>query len=251
MRAPGLRKHWREPAFWRWWWRVCVPLDVKVVLAVGLAGLLGAAGYVAAQVPAGPVAAGGGGDPAVVTVRTVVTVREPARTVRRVVVRTRPGPGRTLTRTALLLRTVALPVTRRVVTTVTVDRPVRVLERRVTTAPGETRTATVTTTAPGPARTVTTVETAVATVTVAEPAAPVVRTVAFRPPPPVVVRTVRTVTIPQPTTVLQPTTLERTVTETTTVAATVSRTVTVTTTLPAPTTPRTSSSVPTTTTTKP
>jgi hypothetical protein len=127
------RRHWREPAFWRWWWGNQAPHGAKVSLAgLALLGFL-AVGFFAALGLSE--ADAGSTDPRALTFQTtvdkLVTVRERGR----VVVRRVPVVRRVVYRPETAVRT--LFGTRvRVVTT-----PGRaVVEKRLVTVGGKTRT---------------------------------------------------------------------------------------------------------------
>lgn len=189
---PDVRKHWRDPRFWKWWWREVVSSEAKFALAalaaMGtlVAGFLGALGFSPDDEPATFTTSrvvtflrtlpGDGAmtderaallPPVVTKSETitqvpetdVVTVRDKGRTV---VVR-RPGeqvvvtrPGSTVTRAVTTPgrdRVVTSTGTETVVQTATTDRGVTV------TAPGATQTVTREVTGP------TVTETRVVTVT--------------------------------------------------------------------------------------
>jgi hypothetical protein len=77
-----IRKNWRDPHFWRWWWRYRASLDVKLFLgALGLI-VVAAVGYVTAHDYA---SADSGLDSYATTSRSEVTVQGQTRTVVRTV----------------------------------------------------------------------------------------------------------------------------------------------------------------------
>lgn len=76
------RDNWRSPAFWRWWWRNSVPVEVKLPVAIGLVALLLVGGYFAADQLSGASASNGTGSYVLeTTVRKVVTVHEHGKNV--------------------------------------------------------------------------------------------------------------------------------------------------------------------------
>ena len=70
-----MREHWREAAFWRWWWHDRVPVVVKSLLALALLGSLVVGGWFAAQKLPAAKAGDGPSKTIVSTVDRVVTVR--------------------------------------------------------------------------------------------------------------------------------------------------------------------------------
>ena len=71
------RDNWRSPAFWRWWWRNSVPVEVKLPLAFAFVALLLLGGYFAAGQLSGASASNNSGSYVLeTTVRKIVTVRE-------------------------------------------------------------------------------------------------------------------------------------------------------------------------------
>jgi hypothetical protein len=157
-----IRKYWRDPRFWRWWWEQRVSGDTKGVIAVigalacGVAGFLGA-GWLAATEEAATsttqrvvTVAGKTGayaPPEVVTKSQtvtrpgetdVVTVRRDGRTV------VRRAPGETVTVPGPVeQRVVTNARTNTVVQTETMDRPTTVTTPGTTvTTPGTTETVT-------------------------------------------------------------------------------------------------------------
>jgi hypothetical protein len=82
-----VRRHWREPEFWRWWWRTGAPGGVRIGTMLVLLGVLLAAGLLAA----GRLSASNGKTPlpetvrVVTTVESVVTVHEQGKVVRKIV----------------------------------------------------------------------------------------------------------------------------------------------------------------------
>jgi hypothetical protein len=168
------REHWREPAFWRWWWKNRMPAGAKIAaVAALLLVLLGVGFIVAARLTAREAVVVGGQPVTVhttvserVTVRgrdhvekrvevvTLVTRNGTTRTIRdtKVVPTTRTQTQtltetrtRTQTKTRTNLRTQIVTVQRTQVvtstTTSTVTQPVTVVETR--TLPAQTVTQTV------------------------------------------------------------------------------------------------------------
>jgi hypothetical protein len=125
------RKHWREPAFWRWWWGNQAPHSAKVSLAgLALLGFLGIGFFAALGLSE---ANAGGKDPRALTFQTtvdkLVTVRDRGRIVVRRVPVVRRVVYRPQTAVQMLFGT-------RVVTT-----PGRsVVQKRIVTVGGRTRT---------------------------------------------------------------------------------------------------------------
>jgi len=193
-----IRRYWRDPGFWRWWWQSRVSGQAKVALAVIVTAVLAIAGYLGAQGLAATEEAAtisttqrvitvvrttqtkrihsGTPSPDVVTnVRTVtqpgethaVTVRRAGRTV----VLRRPGetvvvrrPGETVTTRGRVERHVVTNArTDTVVRTETANRPTTV------TTPGSTETVTQEVTQPARTVTQTTTQTRTDTVTVTQP----------------------------------------------------------------------------------
>jgi hypothetical protein len=179
-----IRKYWRDPRFWRWWWEGRVSGDTKRLIAVigalacGVAGFLGA-GLLAATEEAATFTTqrvvtvagktGAYAPPEVVTKSQtvtqpgetdVVTVRRDGRTV------VRRAPGKTVTvRGPVEQRIVTNERTNTVVRTETADRVITVTTPPTTeTMPGTTET--VTREVTEPARTVTETKTEEVTVTV-------------------------------------------------------------------------------------
>jgi hypothetical protein len=178
-----IRKYWRDPRFWRWWWEDRVSGQAKGAIAVMVAVAFGIAGYLSAERLAATEEAatfttqrvvtvagktGAYAPPEVVTKSQtvtqpgetdVVTVRRDGRTVVRRV------PGETVT--------VRGPVEQRMVTNVRTDTVVRTetADRvRIVTTPPTTETMpgtteTVTREVTQPARTVTETKTEEVTVT--------------------------------------------------------------------------------------
>jgi hypothetical protein len=158
-----IRDHWRELAFWRWWWRNRVHVATKLLLAAVVLTALVAGGWLAsARLPS----AGASSSPRAATVvRTyerLVTIRSRQVIARRVpVVRTvyvanraRPQAPKTVrgVTTVQITRTLARTVVRTVpavapkrtaAATRTVARPVTVTTRRTVTVTA-TRPVTVT-----------------------------------------------------------------------------------------------------------
>ena len=157
-RSP-IRRHWREPAFWRWYIRNRVPIEAKVFGSLGLLALIAGGGYVLSSAPTGGTAGG--------VKAQAMTIEEQAVTVEKQI--TVGGRTRTIRQRVPVVQRVIVPGapgTTRVLTTA-VTQPVRVLERRVVTADGTTRTRTL----EGPTSTV------VRTITGQTPAIPTTRTV--------------------------------------------------------------------------
>jgi hypothetical protein len=174
-----LRRYWRDPGFWRWWWQSRVSGDAKVAIAIVVAAAVAMTGYLGAHGLAATQEAASFTTQRVVTVvrkaptktpspdvvtnvRTVtqrgeteaVTVRREGRTV---VIR---PPGQTVTASGRVEeRVVTNARTDTVVRTETANRPTTV------TTPGPTETVTHEVTQP--TRTVT--QTRTDTVTVTEP----------------------------------------------------------------------------------
>lgn len=193
-----VRKHWRNPRFWPWWWRNRASLEAKGIAVVAAVLALGAGGYVGSRALGDALAAGPtDGEVQVLTIQRLVTVRRngravtrPVRVLRRVagrattayvtqtVRRARRAPARTRVVTAARVVTASRVVTatrgatvtnQRVVTSqrVVTDQRVVTSERVVTaTQPGGTTTRVVTDT-----RTITTTVPVTTTVvqTVTEP----------------------------------------------------------------------------------
>jgi hypothetical protein len=182
---PETRNHWREPGYWRWWFRTRIPTETKVVLGLLVAIVVLASGFLSAGKLDGREVSSqvvtvvrttrvAGKPPRVVT--EVRTISEPAETTvvtrqrgaRKVVVlapgetviqsRTVRGPGRvvtqeltnTVTRTRDRVRTVVGPGS-------TVQGPERVVTTPGTTvtAPGRTETQTISREVTLPAKTIT------------------------------------------------------------------------------------------------
>ena len=161
------RDNWRSPAFWRWWWRSSVPVEVKVPVAFVLVALLLVGGYFAAgQLSGASAANGSSADVFETTVRKVVTVREHGKlVVKREPVVVRRSVTRTKYRTVVqtvqqthyvttpgkVREVVAKPVVRTVTQVLPVERVVRVtVEHTVTDTQTVTVVATVTVTSSGP-----------------------------------------------------------------------------------------------------
>lgn len=143
-----IRDHWRELAFWRWWWQNRVPFGAKAVLAViVLAALVGGGWFASGGLPS----AGASDKRSVTLVSTlerVVTLRGKERVlVRRVpVVRTVYVPNRAAAPKTVGRATTVL-VTRtfyRTVSTAGKKQPARTVSRVVTVT--KTRPVTVTST---------------------------------------------------------------------------------------------------------
>jgi hypothetical protein len=93
-----VRRHWREPGFWRWWWNQRVATELKVGLGVGVALVMAVTGYVVASGLVSEAEASGT-EVIRTTVDTVVTVKRNGRLVRITTSEVRTGPGRVLTHT--------------------------------------------------------------------------------------------------------------------------------------------------------
>jgi hypothetical protein len=138
-----MRGDWREPEFWRWWWRTKAPPEAKVALvAFAALALLGAGLYSAERLSGSD----GGGYALVTTVRKVVTVREHRPVAPEVVTVIRQGPRTTAQETKVGTRIVTAP-----------SRVVRVpiVKSRVVTVDANTQTRVVTSRKTVDARTVT------------------------------------------------------------------------------------------------
>ena len=107
-----VRRHWRDPGYWRWFWRKRVASEVKVVAGAVLIALTLGGGWLAADRLA---SANAGANPAGVltvatTVQKVVTVREKGKIVRKLVPVVRKvfvtGPTAFKTTTAVRTRVV-------------------------------------------------------------------------------------------------------------------------------------------------
>lgn len=137
-----MRENWRDPNFWRWWWRHQVRTDAKIVVAALLGVVLIVGGYFASSNLTGADAASGAGDRYVLqtTVRKVVTVEKNGRTlVRRIPVVVR----RSVVRSSTAYQT--LVDTRYVTTPGEVRKVVRyvpVVKRTVVRVNGKTTTLT-------------------------------------------------------------------------------------------------------------
>lgn len=158
---PETRHYWRDPGYWRWWFRTRIPTETKVVLGLLLATVIVVSGFVSAgkldgrQVSSQVVTVVrttrvAGKPPRVVT--EVRTLSQPAETT----VMTRDGPnvvvlrpGKTVTQS----RTVRDPAAERVV----IDTVTRTRETiRTVTTPGSTRPGPVLRVVTAPGTTVTT-----------------------------------------------------------------------------------------------
>jgi len=226
-----MREHWREPRFWRWWWRERVPPELRagsIIAALGLA--LGGGLFVASLTMSHDKVATAG----VLYARTdrkVVTVRERGRVVRKIVpvvkvVRLRPSTA-VKTDTATETRYVTTPggvrvVEHRVVHLVPVVR----VRRHTVTVAGKTHTVGVTVRVPT-THVVTRTQTLTNDVTVPQTVTQVT-TVRGRGGPPQTVTQTQTQT--QVQTVTSTETDTQTQTVTITLPTTVLQTVTVTTT---------------------
>ena len=47
--ATVIRQYWRDPGFWRWWWRERLGGEAKLALALTGAVVLGIGGYLSAS----------------------------------------------------------------------------------------------------------------------------------------------------------------------------------------------------------
>jgi len=85
----ALRKYWRQPGYWRWWWQDRVSGEAKVAAVVLLAAAMALAGFEAASklVPKEPATA------AFVTKRIVTRPTKNGARVLVTEVRTVTGPG--------------------------------------------------------------------------------------------------------------------------------------------------------------
>ena len=140
-----LRKHWREPAFWRWLWRNRIPLGAKLALAVASVVLFLGGGFFAADRLASANAGVSATDAFTfeTTIQKLVTVREHGKTVvkrvpvvRRVFLR-----PQTAFETRYDTRLITTPGGIRTVRQKVV-RYVPVVKRRTITVDGKTRTLT-------------------------------------------------------------------------------------------------------------
>jgi hypothetical protein len=139
------RKHWREPAFWRWLWRNRIPLGAKLALAVASVVLFLGGGFFAADRLASANAGVSATDAFTfeTTIQKLVTVREHGKTVvkrvpvvRRVFLR-----PQTAFETRYDTRLITTPGGIRTVRQKVV-RYVPVVKRRTITVDGKTRTLT-------------------------------------------------------------------------------------------------------------
>jgi hypothetical protein len=139
------RKHWREPAFWRWLWRNRIPLGAKLALAVASVVLFLGGGFFAADRLASANAGVSATDAFTfeTTIQKLVTVREHGKTVvkrvpvvRRVFLR-----PQTAFETRYDTRLITTPGGIRTVRQKFV-RYVPVVKRRTITVDGKTRTLT-------------------------------------------------------------------------------------------------------------
>jgi hypothetical protein len=139
------RKHWREPAFWRWLWRNRIPVGAKLGLAVGAVVLFLGGGFFAADRLASANAGVSATDAFTfeTTIQKLVTVREHGKTVvRRVpVVRRVFLRPQTAFETRYDTRLITTPGGIRTVRQKVV-RYVPVVKRRTITVNGKTRTLT-------------------------------------------------------------------------------------------------------------
>lgn len=139
-----VREHWREPAFWAWWWRNCLPRDVRRGAAIALFGIVLGGGLLVAALatgqPSGPVLS-------VTTERQLVTDRVRGRPLERVVpvvkrIVLRPSTS-VETQTATRTHYLTTPGGVRLVTRPVV-RYVDVVKQHVITVAGRSRTVGVT-----------------------------------------------------------------------------------------------------------
>ena len=205
-----MRENWRDPNFWRWWWRHQVRTDAKIAVAALLGIALVVGGYFASSNLTGADAANGAGSYVLqTTVKKVVTVKQHGRTlVRRIPVVVR----RSVVTPSTAYQT--LVDTRYVTTPGKVQKVVRyvpVVKRSVVRVNGKTTTLTQTRLVPTvKTQTLTNVVTNQQTVTsvvnhtdtVVQPVTTVeTKTVTL---PPNTVTQVQTVTVTQTQTVTQP-----------------------------------------------
>jgi hypothetical protein len=131
------RRHWHEPAFWRWWWGNQAPHGAKVSLAgLALLGFLGV-GFLAAL---GLSEADAGGSPPALTMQTTVSKLVTVRDHGRVVVRRVPVVRRVVYRPQTAVQTL---FGTRVVTAAgrVITAPGRaVVQKRLVTVGGKTHT---------------------------------------------------------------------------------------------------------------
>lgn len=141
-----VREHWREPAFWVWWWRNYLPRDVRRGVAIALFGIVVGGGFLVAAL-ASPQPQAGGPVVSVTTERQLVTDRERGRQVVRVVpvvkrIVLRPSTS-VETQTASQTHYLTTPGGVRLVTRPVV-RYVDVVKQHVITVAGRSRTVGVT-----------------------------------------------------------------------------------------------------------
>jgi hypothetical protein len=220
-----LRKHWRDPQFWRWLWRDRASPEVKAGICVVVAVLILGGGWFAAERLAGASAATSAGQVKFVpeleatTVEKMVTVRSNGRVIRKLV----PEVRKTVVlETTTSVRTDVVTLAggvRTVQSSRTVDVPV--VTKKVITAAG--RTATIVTTKLVPTiETKTSTETRTSTVVQS-------RTQTQVETQPITVTRTQTTSVTTTRTVTQPVTTTQVVTVTqTTTAPPVTDTVTVT-----------------------
>ncbi len=180
------RENWRSPAFWRWWWRNSVPVEVKLPLAAAFVALLLVGGYFAADQLSGASASNGSGSYVLeTTVRKVVTVREHGKLVVKrvpVVIRRNVVHSQTSYQTVVNTKVVTRKgdvqhVVKKVTQLLPVERVVKVTNQSTvvvnhTDTVVQPVTSIETTTVTLPPSTVTETVTVVSTVTVTVPATP-------------------------------------------------------------------------------
>jgi hypothetical protein len=136
-----MRDHWRELAFWRWWWGNRVPFATKAVLALLLLGGILAGGWFAAGgLPSAIASSDGSRRTVVQTVQRIVTVHEHGKVVVHRVPQTRTvyvaNQARTTTVTVRLATTAfaTTTVSRRLAPrkAATVTTPAKTVVRTVT-----------------------------------------------------------------------------------------------------------------------
>ena len=140
-----IRKHWREPGFWRWWWHDRLRFEVKAVVTCIVLALMLGGGWLAAE-RLSTASASGASSPVLTfetTVERFVTVREKGKLVRKLV----PVVRKVFVKRATKFKTLT-DVTTAVVRTPGGVRIVRrkvvklvpVVKRTVVTVDGKTKT---------------------------------------------------------------------------------------------------------------